>query len=283
MKRGFSLIRSSVVTLIQNPSILYPYAIVAIIQLFMLEILFFMPRYPLIQIFGPMIIALKKSPFFLHYPFNFEVVNSWFQSSQVAFYIFIQILFVAKTILIIQKVETHEPVERMPKVSFGKYVNLVVGAAIIIGLMYAFNYGYSFLIRRAAQIRSTSGMYFMIKQVVILGGAYVNLIVSALITTCFAYVIPVIAVEGKNVFSAMVRNFKLLKGNFSMLLMFLTMSALFFVPFLLVKTNEIAIRSIMSPESWQLITIGGVFLIVLIDALQYTGITTTYLLKKDES
>ncbi len=282
LKRGFSVMRSSVVTLIQNPGILYPYAIVGILQLFILEILFFMPRYPLIQIFGPMILALKKSPFFLHYPFNFEVVNSWFQSMQVPFYVFVQILFVAKAVLIVQKTEQRQAVESMPKVAFGKYVNLVVGAAIIIGLMYAFNYGYSFLIRRAVQIRSTSGLYFLIKQAVILGGPYINLMVSAFITACFAYVIPLIAIEGDNVFKAVFRNFKLLKGDFFILLTFLTVAALCFVPFLLVKTNEIAIRSMMTPEGWQMITILGAGLILLIDALQYTGITIVYL-KKDRS
>ena len=73
-KNVIDLIRFSLNTLFQNPLIAYPFVIIAFIQLFVLEIFYFAPRYPLSIFFGPLIRTLYGEGY-LHYPFRDR--NRW--------------------------------------------------------------------------------------------------------------------------------------------------------------------------------------------------------------
>ena len=53
-----ALLRASVNTIITNPVIVYPFCIIAFIQLLVLEVLYFSPRFPLSVFFGPIIARL---------------------------------------------------------------------------------------------------------------------------------------------------------------------------------------------------------------------------------
>ncbi|MFP4472691.1 MAG: hypothetical protein ACLFPX_02300 [Candidatus Omnitrophota bacterium] len=278
----FSLLRSAVQTIIHHPLILYPFTILFMLQLFIMEILFFAPRYPLSQFFSPVISRLAGEQF-LHYPLNFMLLNRWFQSIQIPFYLFVSSFFIGAAVYAIYLINRDENLNwgKVFKRTLKQYIHLVVAAAISVGFVYILSWLYSLLVQRALQIRSTAGIYFMIKKAVILGAPYANLLFSTLIITMFAFVIPIIMIEGKKVFSAFAQNFKVLGGVFWMLFLAMLASGLFYLPVLLLRSNAEWGRSVFSPEMWQILMIAGVALMLVIDAVQYTAITMTYLLKKD--
>ncbi len=284
IKRAFSLIHTSLAALAKNPQILYPYAFVAFLQLLIMQVLFFAPRYPLSTFFAPMIMSIEKNPIFLHYPYNFELLNKWFQHTQILFYVFLQTVFIGKAILMIRQVESGERVDRLPRLGFGPYVNFVIIAGLMIACIQVLDRAYAFvLIRRALRIQSTTGLYFYIKQSVLLFAPYFSLLMSAFFAAVFSYAIPAIVLEKKNVFSALIQNVRLLRGDFWMMVTAMMISVSLFIPFLLVRVNSSILRARVSYEGWQFIIILGMFLILFIDALQYTAITTAYLLKKDNA
>ena len=95
-----ALLRTSLGSILQNPIILYPFALMACIQLFIIEILFFAPRHPLNLFFAPMIKTLEGERF-LHYPFNYAVLNKWFASTQMFTYVLLNSFFFGVAVMII--------------------------------------------------------------------------------------------------------------------------------------------------------------------------------------
>ncbi len=282
VKQSFSLLASSLSCLFKNPKIFYPFAILAFLQLFLMEILFFAPRFPLSLFFGP-IIARIKGAIYMQYPFNFELMNHWFQSAQIFIYLFATSLFVGKAILVIAKINQGQEVgDRLPAVGFKRYVNMMMTFLLIFLVMYGFTSVYGLLIRRAAQIVSTTGIYFLIKQAVLLGAPYFNLFFSMIVMTMFAFLLPLIVLEQKNIFVALMKNFKLLRSCLGAIFFLIFVSSLPYLPILLIRSNYRWFSTFTTPEGWQIFVIFGVFAMLFIDAVQYTAVTLCYFLTKDE-
>jgi len=77
-----SILNTSFNTLRSHPAILFPFAIAAFCELFALEIIFFMPRWPLSILFAPVIRTLWSEQF-LHYPSNFLLMYKLFYYAQI--------------------------------------------------------------------------------------------------------------------------------------------------------------------------------------------------------
>jgi len=88
IKQSFNLLRNSIDLLFKNPQILYPFGVLAFIQLLLMEVLFFSTRFPLVKVFGPIIERLRGAVF-LRYPFNFDLISSVFQDFQPIIFIVI--------------------------------------------------------------------------------------------------------------------------------------------------------------------------------------------------
>ncbi|MEW5895761.1 MAG: hypothetical protein AB1650_08425 [Candidatus Omnitrophota bacterium] len=281
-KQTFSLILNSIFTLFKNPQILYPFGILAFIQLLIMEVLFFAPRNPLSFIFKPIITRLKGEAY-LHYPLNFDLMNHWFQSLQVVIFLFITSYLMGKAILMIASVNQDKPIgDKMPALGLRKYLGIVLAFFFFFLLIHGLTSIYGLLIHRAVQIRSTSGIYFYIKQAVLVGAPYFNLLFSIMVTALFAYVVPVIVLEAKNVFIAIGKNFQILWLNLLPTFGVVFLTSMIYVPILLIRSNEKSLSVLFTPETWQLTVIAGIFILLFIEAMQYTAITTCYLLTKDE-
>jgi len=282
IKQAFPILGSSISSLFKNPQILYPFGILAFIQLFIMEVLFFANRWPLVKIFGP-IISRIKGAVYLHYPYNYELIHHWFQSSQIIIFLFFSSLFIGKAVMTVASVNRGESLgDKMPALGLRRYINMMIAFLLIFFMMYGLTGIYGLLIRRAVRIQSTSGMYFFIKQAVLLGAPYFNLVFSIVLTAILAYVVPLIVLEKKNVFIAFGKNFMTIWPSFFALLTIVAVSSALYVPVLLVRSNQRWFSSFITPEGWQVFVIFSVFIMLFIDAVQYTAITTCYLLTKDE-
>src|SRR3990167_8068562 len=87
-KQLIPLLKGSVDTYIAHPVILIPFLTLAFIQLLILEILFFFPRYPLSVFFNPIVRTLWGEGF-VHFPNNYLILPKLFQNAQVFIYIFV--------------------------------------------------------------------------------------------------------------------------------------------------------------------------------------------------
>ncbi len=281
-KHPVALLRTSLSVILSHPSILFPFCIVAFIQLFVLEIIFFAPRYPLSTFFEPIITRFHGEAF-LHYPFNFMLVVKWFQKVQIPIHLVFTSFLGGCAVVIINAINNDKTItmKAVFRRAMSAYVHLVVAAGCSVGVMLGFTKLFSLVIKRAFIIRSTSGIYFMIKQVVLKGAPYFYLLFSVFVVVLFAFVVPIIIIEKKKIFAALVDNFRCLWKSFWFLYAVCLLPMILYVPVLMLKTNTQFLRAQFGPESLVVLLVAGNFVVLFIEAIHYTAITTYYLAKKE--
>lgn len=284
-KRPIALLKSSLTTLLSNPPLLFPFLCVGFIQLFLLEIIFFSTRHPLNVFFGPIIKRLEGE-IFLHYPFNFLVVMKWWQNSllQSTLYIFVTSLFIGMAIVTIEAININRTINYSAflRKALRSYVHIFVAASLTVATMFFFSSLHGVVLGRAMAIKSVSGKFFLLKQAVLWSAPYVNLLVAVFVTSIFIFLIPIIILDGKKITSALVTNFRVLGRSWGVTLGIIFLSSLLYIPAILLKTFSPMFQKNILPELWPLIPLFTILSSLFIDAIQYTAITTLYLLTKEE-
>ncbi|MCK5014298.1 MAG: hypothetical protein KAS66_10800 [Candidatus Omnitrophica bacterium] len=283
-KELVGLLRGAINTFTTHPIILVPFVTIAFVQVFVLEILYFVPRFPLSDFFNPIIRTLWGEEF-IHYPSNFIILPKLFQYAQIPLYIFVSSFFIAVAIAIIAAINDGRKVRFLSACRdvFSQYVHIFVGALISFCMFYGLHKVYGLMIVRALAISSTEGIFFIIKTVVIKGAPHFNLLIGVFVTTVFAFVFPLIAIEKKKIFPAIGLNFKHLWGSFWFVAVLVFLPTVFYLPVLLLRGNIGGIAQTTFPEARVLVIIVSILVTVFIDATVYTAITMYYLLKKEHS
>lgn len=274
-----TILRSAVGTLTSNSVILIPFAFIAFIQLLVLEVLYFIPRWPL-NTFSRPIISKLWSETFMHYPLNFALLPKLFQYAQVPMFLFFSSFLIAVAIKIIAMVDNDEEIN-VGKVFVGllpSYIFIIVASFISFVIVMLFFQGYSLIYERALQIRSTAGKLYILKTIIVSGAPYFNLFLSILGTTLFAYVLPLIVIEKRKIFSAIIVNFKLVFTSPFKTFFLVCLPSLIYILILMLR-NQIPFEGRV-PELRAISIILSIFITVGIDAVVYTALTTYYLIRK---
>jgi len=281
-KNVFSAVGGAVNNLLQHKQILYPFALIAFVQLLILEILYFYPRFPLNTFFAPLVSKLW-SPQYMHYPANFSLLPKLFQSTQVPVYILINSFFIGVAIAIILAINNDQKInlKKIYRETWGRYVHLAVAAALMFVAIFGLFKIYSLVYSRALEIRSTTGFYFWIKSIVVVGAPFFQFLISIIVTTVFAYVIPIIVIEKKNVFTAVLLNLKLLARSCFFTFFVVAIPSVFYV---LIMVIRMTLTSKLPVIDWSLgLIIINILVLILIDAIVYTALSTFYLLQKESA
>ena len=119
------LLRGAINTVISNPVILVPFLTIAFIQLLVLELLYFFPRFPLSKFINPVVITLWGREF-IHYPNNFLILPKLFQIAQVFIYLFVSCFFIAVAIAIITNINNGQKINvgATCREMFGQYIDI---------------------------------------------------------------------------------------------------------------------------------------------------------------
>lgn len=277
-----SLLRGAINTFITHPVILFPFLTIAFIQLLILEILYFAPRVPLSAFFNPVVRTLWGEEF-VHYPNNFTILPKLFQYAQIPLYLFVSSFLITVAVAIIAAINDGRKVRFLPACwdILSRYVHVFVGALISFGVFYGLHKIYNLAVIRALEITSTQGFFFVIKTVVTKAPAYFNLLIGAFVTTVFAFLFPLIAIEKKKIFSAIALNFKHLWGSFWFVAILVILPTLFYIPVLFLRGNIGMVAQTTFPEARVLVLVVSIVVTMFIDATVYTAITMYYLLKKE--
>lgn len=281
-KQPFAILRASLDTLKNHPIILIPLTTLAFIQLIFLEILYFIPQYPTNAFFAPMITRIWGEQY-MHYPFNFQLLPQLFNYVQMPINILLGSFLTAMSINAVIKINGGENVcfKKIQKEIFKQYVHLVIAVFLAFLVMILFSKGYDLLYNRALLIRSTSGKFFMIKEIITLGRSFFYFFANVITTTLFAYILPVIIIEKRNFFSALWINFKTLFSTLFSTFIIVLIPSLLFIPIFLM---QIALSKDFLSAEWTLgVLICKVLIMLIINTITYTGLTITYLSKKEEA
>ena len=280
-KQLIPLLKEAVNSFVANPIILFPFVTTAFIQLLVLEIIYFSPRFPLVNFFGPLI--RREGEAFLHYPQHLLILPQWFQIAQYFIFIFISSFLIAVAIEIIKNINSNKKTT-FPgalRAILPQYVHVCLAAIITFLAFYILSKLQGLLIGRAMHIRSGTGIFYIIKTAVLYGAPYLNLLIGTLITTIFAFVLPIIVIERKKVFQAIALNFKYLRGSFWFIFFIVLIPMLFYVPVLLLQGNLSSIAN-LTFEGVRLVSPAiSIIVLTMVDATVYTAITAYFLLKKE--
>jgi hypothetical protein len=282
-KRVIPLLRNTVTTLIKNPAVLFPFCMIACIQLFILEICYFATRFPLSMFFGP-VIRRFFSENYLHYPFNLVILPRLYQNNfvQAFVFIFVTSFLTGLAMSILTTINSGKQIHVRPllKKMWPSYLHIVVASILSVVLLLVFFKGYGLVMKRALQIRSTGGLFFMVKQAILLGAPYVNLLASVLERTIFAFVLPIIVIDQKKIGAALVGNVRSLFKSFWTVFCVVLVPTLLYVPVLLLRTGGLGAGI---PEMGVFMLFVSIFVMLVIDSVVYISLATIYLLQKERT
>lgn len=278
------LLKGAVDTFVNNPIILLPFLTIAFIQLLVLEILYFSPRFPLSAFFNPIIGTLWGAEF-IHYPNNILILPKLFQNIQVLVYIFISSFFIAVAIGIISAINSGKKVDFSSacKGVLGQYIHIFSAALIAFCTFFGLYKLYHLVLNSILRTSSVDGVFFVVKKIILHGAPYVNLLIGVFVTAMFAFVFPIIVIDKRKIIAAIGLNFKNLWGSFWYIFAVILVPTLFYLPVLLLRSNISGLADATIPEARVLALIISVAVTMFIDVTIYTAITSFYLLKKEHS
>ena len=282
-KRLIPVLRTALFSVFSHKEIFCPFLIVALVQVLFISVLCFLPRYPLVNFFGPMIEKLHGD-LYSHYPYYLEVMPKIFQKIQYGVFILLSSLMIGFAIKNIA--DLNQDIEVNPGKNFlyalSRYVHLLMGSVILFTIFF---YGMrplvGILVARATEIRSTSGLFYYLKMIVLRGASFYMLFLGVVTTSVFGFLYPLIILEKKNVFVAFFINLKRMWGSYWFVFFVVLTPSTLYVPLLLIRNNVTEVATTILPEIRIIMLFASVILIFLIDSIIYTSITTYYLLKKE--
>ncbi len=283
-KQIIPLLRESVNSLVANPIILLPFMTVAFFQMLLLEIIYFSSQFPLVHFFGP-IIRRTVGETYLHYPKHLLLLPQWFQITQYFLFIFVSSFLIAVAIEIIKNINNNGKITfpKALRTVFPQYIHICLAAILTFFIFYVLAKLHGLILAKAVQISSTTGIFHVIKTIVLSARPYSNLLIGTLVTTLFAFVLPIIVIERQKVIQAVILNFKYLWGSFWFLFLIILIPMLCYVPVLLLQDNLSTIASGTFQEVRLLSPVISVVVMTLIDAMVYTAITIYFLFKRESA
>ncbi len=276
------ILKSALFTLSSHPIILYPFILIAFLQTIALEILYFSPRPPLVSFFGPVVRTFWRKAF-LHYPYNFLLLPKLFYYSQVAIYLFIGAYLSAVAVHIIQLINGNKTVtiRNAFRATFKLYIHIFVSALLSLILIKIFSDALNVVYVRATEIRSESGIYAILKNIILYGEPYFRLLIAVFVTTIFAYVIPVIIIEKAKIHKALWVNFKVLGKTLWTTFLIIFLPMVLYVPILILRSSVAPYIDSNFPEGYALLILLSIVMTLFIDAFVLTAVTTLYLIKRE--
>ena len=269
---------------LQHQQIFYPFIIIVFINFFVLEILYFLPRYPLSTFFAPIISRIWGEEY-LHYPMNLMLLPKLFYYAQMVIYLFLSSILIALIVDMIADINSEKKVSFKASLgrSLPRYIYIVIYSSLSLLLFHVFDKAYGLLLHRAIEIHSTTGTYFLIKKFVFYAAPYAQFIYGIFVTALLIYIPVLIILEKKKFLGALIGNFKVLFGSFWLTFILVLIPMLFYLPILLMRDNIGALAEITSPEIQVLVIALSILVTTAINILIVAAATTYYLYKKENT
>lgn len=278
-----TVLRASFTSLKKHPQTLQPLVLISFLNLLALEILYFAPRYPLSIVFDPFIRRIWGEKF-LHYPMDLVLLPKTFYYAQILIGLFISNVLFATIAYMLAAYNNEERVNfsQALRKCLGSYIHIVTTSVIALGLFIGASWLYGFVIASADKIQAAEGFMFFVKNAVILGAPYAQLVFDIFISILLMYVIPIIVIEKKKVFQAAAANCKVLLGSFWMSAVLVVIPTLFYFPILIMRNNIGFLADITMPGIQVIVIAIGILASTAINGIILAAATTYYLFWKED-
>ncbi len=270
--------------MILQPKIMFPFLILAVIDLIGMIALFVFEQPPLNKFLAPIVFRfLHYGPQSLHYPFNLLLLSSLFQYLQMFTSIIIGTLMSGLTINGVQ--QYYQTGEISYKVAFKnavfKYVNLFI-ITLAVFFLIAFFYGVEKVILIKLLSKGPSFLGIHDKDWTMIGLIFAVIGISGIIQSLLVYAQPSIMLDNKNFVVAIFRSLYYAFTNCFGTLLLVVIPLLFFLPITLVKNNFMPLMKISAPEIVFVVLVLGTLITMAINIVITISSTRMYAAIRDE-
>ena len=278
----FPLLSNAFQTIREHPLILFPLAILSFLELWILEIIYFLPRWPLNALFAPIVRTLWGEGF-LHYPRNFFLMYKLFYYAQIAIYVLVGGYLTAVACSMFgdinadKKLNLKESLKRTSK----RYLDIFCIALISTICFFIIRGAYNLILNIiiSNKFHPYNHIIIAIKKGLLYSVSFTYFFLNIFIEVAFAYCLPLIVLENKKILQALKDNFIMVKNNFIMTLFLIIIPAFFVLPLLYLNNNASVLMDKMFPEVVFLLLSGGIILSLFINTLIIAMITQFFLSK----
>ena len=283
-RNPFGLLRASLHNICQNPVIVFPTISLAFIQLLFLEVLYFSPQYPLAYFFGPLIRSVWSEEY-LHYPQNLILLPKMFYYLQIFIYLFIGSALLALSSKIVAILNDRPKVNMRAAFieTMRLYIHIFCASLISYVLFQIFASSYVQLLQIIIKLKPFGKTIPFWDKALLWTVPYFQFLSGILASTLIVYVIPIIVIEKEKIFSALIKNFRILLHTFPTTLLIVGLPTLFYLPILALRNNIPSLMDTLSPEIQIIVIIVGLFVSMGIDLMIMVSTTTLYLFVKENS
>ena len=278
--KAFWLMRSAAGTFADNKIVAAPLYLLLFLYLAALEVLYFIPFAPLRKHLGPVVQRLFGD-LFLHYPHHLLLLPKLFQYAQLAVYLFFGSLLIPVAIALIDQVYHQRPASL--RKAFGRAVRAYPQVLLLLTLMMTvmlWKMGLlDLLVQRAARIRSAAGPFKLLKDVMLFGAPYINLLLDIVIQTFFAAAIPAVVTGAGRIADALRMNFRLVKQYRATVFGLIFVPSLLHVPLHLLRATAVFTDTL--PETTVILLAAGACVNVFVEGMVYAGLTILCLTPKE--
>lgn len=280
----FLILRTSLDILLQNPVVLFPTVLLGLIQLFIVEVLYFSPQYPLSLFFAPLIRQVWSEEY-LHYPLNLVLLPKMFYYAQMFVYLFFGSFLLALTIKIISILNERPRVNlrEAVKETSGRYVHIFIAALLSFITFQLFAKGYVFLLDLFIRNNPFGQSTFFWNRMLLWTIPYVQFFVGIISTVLVTFIIPIIVIDHKKVYAAFFINFKILARALPVTFLFVAIPTMLYLPLLTARNNISVLMNAFGPEVQIVVIVVGLAISMAIDLLIVTSSTILYLFLRENS
>lgn len=280
---AFSLIKSAAnILFMHRRAVFFPFMVLMFFYLLALQLLYFIPFEPLTGFFGPIVEKLYGQ-IYLHYPFNLSLLPKLFQHLQIAIFLVFGSLLIPMSIQMVIQYNNDEEVsvKKAFVTGLANYVFIFIVLAMLVACLMWKMELFGMIVKRAHEIQSTAGKFYVLKKTILHGASYMNLLIDVFIQSLFALIVPICVVYKKKILGGLILNLKFLKSSWRTVFAVILLPSLFYVPILVVR--EISTFKETFPEISLVLLFASVVASIVIDAIIYTSLTILCLVKKEST
>ena len=268
--------------MILQPKIMYPFLILAVLDVIGMIAIFLFEQPPLDRFLGPIVVRFYGRQF-LHYPFNLLLLSQLFQYLQIVTSIIIGTFMSGLTISGVQQYfQTGEISYKvaMKKAVF-KYINLII---ITLAVFFLISYCYDLEKRALLKILSKGPSFLGIQASdwTMLALIFAVIFISGIIQSLFVLAQPAIMLDNKNFILAAFRSIYYAASNSFAASMLVIVPLLFFLPVTLVKNNLMPLIKRTAPEIVFVIIVLGILITMMVNVMITISSTRLYAFIRDE-
>lgn len=265
-----------------RPVIMLPFIIVAFLEALSLEVIYFLPRKPLLLVAGP-VIRKFFGDIFLHYPANFVILPKLAFYAQIVIFIFLSGFLWAISINTYKNLSSGLPIKAGALINnaAGRYFSFLTFGLFMAVAIFLVNHLDNIIFMKCMRLAMghIPAMMVTLAPVALAVFSFFSIILLQVFTVL---VVPIIVIQRKSFFKALSSGVYLSVTNFPAVFGLIFLPFLIYLPIVLLRSIIPALAARTFPEIAVLITAMNSVVAIFVDCF-VTICAAQFLLDKIES